>query len=233
MRKPKILHLDVETRPTLAYVWRGYKENINPEQVKEHDGIICWAAKWHGQKGMKFSATWEDKDYLKKLKKLLVEADAVVTYNGDRFDLPKIRGQLLRYRLGPLPKLTSIDIYKYVRKLGLFSGRLAYICQILDLGTKIKHHGFKLWIEVLEKKPSAQRLMKRYNKQDVKLLEEAYEILRPYLDKHPRLHHRDGCKNCGSKHVTKRGYYHTDSYVVERLECQSCGKWDSGKRTKK
>jgi DNA polymerase elongation subunit (family B) len=231
-RSPKILHLDIETRPALAYVWRGYKENIGPDQIKEPDGIICWAAKWHGQKGMKFAGMWTDKDYLKKLKALLIQADAVVTYNGDKFDLPKIRGQLLRYRLGPLPKLTSIDLYKYVRRLGLFSARLIYICEMLGIGTKIKHHGFRLWTEVLEGKASAQNKMRRYNKQDVKLLEELYEILLPYLDKHPRLKSGVGCSRCDSLHVTSRGYYYTATQRVARTECQSCGKWDTGKRSK-
>jgi len=231
LTKPKILHLDVETRPALAYVWRGYKENIGPEQVKEPDGIICWAAKWDGQKGMKFSATWEDKDFLKKLRQMLIQADAVVTYNGDKFDLPKIRGMLLRHGLGPLPRLTSIDLYKTTRRLGFFSARLAYICWMLSLGAKIKHHGFRLWVEVLEGKAAAQRLMKRYNKKDVTLLEELYHKIRAHIPNHPRLRPGAECRKCGSKHVTKRGYYYTKTTKVERLECQSCGDWDTGKRT--
>ena len=232
-RKPRILHLDVETRPALAYVWRGYKENIAPEQIKEADGMICWSAKWHGQRGQKFAAYWDDPDWLKKLWHLLEKADAVVTYNGDKFDLPKIRGMLIRHKLPPLPPLTSIDLYKFTRKLGYFSARLAYICWVLGIGSKIKHHGFKLWPEVLDGKESSRRLMKRYNKQDVRLLEEAYVILRPYLDKHPHLGDKGSCSVCGSMKLHSRGFRYTKTLKIERLQCQACGKWDDGKRTKK
>ena len=231
--KPRILHLDVETRPALAYVWRGYKETINPEQVKEPDGIICWAAKWHGQKGMKFGASWEDPNWLKKLWQLLEKADIVVSYNGDKFDLPKIRGMLVRHKLPPLPPLTSVDLYRFTRKLGYFSARLAYICWLLGIGSKVKHHGFKLWTEVLAGDAAACRLMKRYNKQDVKLLEEAYGILKPYLDKHPPLYGKGQCSTCGSTHLQSRGSRKTKTLVIERLQCQTCGHWDSGKRTKR
>lgn len=230
---PRILHLDVETRPTLAYVWRSRKENINPEQVKEAEGIICWSAKWHGQKAMKFGAYWDDPKFLKKLWDLLVKADAVVTYNGDGFDLPKIRGMLLRHRLPPLPPVTSIDLYRTTRKMGFFSARLAYICWLLGIGAKVKHHGFKLWSEVLDGKESSRRLMKRYNKQDVKLLEEAYNIIKPHIIKHPRLFGKSACGTCGSTHLQSRGHRHTLAFSIERLQCQTCGKWEDGKRTKK
>lgn len=233
MAKPRILHLDVETRPALAYVWRGYKENISPEQVKEADGMICWAAKWDGKRGMKFAAYWDDPEWLKKLYKLLLQADAVVTYNGDKFDFAKIKGMLVRHKLPPLPPILSIDLYKTTRKLGFFSARLAYICWVLGIGSKIKHHGFKLWPEVLEGKTSSRRLMKRYNKQDVILLEEAYQILKRYIDKHPHLGPKGTCSTCGGTHFQSRGTRQTKVYIIERLQCQDCGHWDSGKRTKK
>ena len=222
---PKILHLDIETRPALAYVWRGGKQVVTPEQIKEADGIICWSAKWHGKRGMKFGAYWEDPKYLSKLWDLLVKADAVVTYNGDGFDLPKIKGQLIRFGLPPLPPLTSIDLYKFTRKLGYFSAKLMYLCWLLGIGSKIKHHGFKLWPEVLDGVAASRRIMKRYNKKDVTLLEELYVKLRPYLDKHPHLVGGLACSNCGSTHLQKRGTRLTRTMEIDRLECQSCGAW--------
>lgn len=233
MKQPKILHLDVETKPATALVWRGYKENISPEQVLKPDGIICWAAKWHGQKTMKFGAKWKDKNFLKKLRDLIEQADMVVTYNGDKFDLPKINGALVRARLPPLPPTTSVDLYRAVRRLGFFSGKLAFVAPLLGLGSKIKHHGFSLWKEVMEGNPTSQRLMERYNKQDVKLLEELYTTLRPYLVKHPHVWGGHACSKCGSTHVQKRGHRITKVYQIERLQCQTCGGWDDGRKTKR
>lgn len=229
---PKILHLDIETRPAVAYVWRSHDEHVSPEQVITPDGIISWAAKWDGQKGMKFGCYWKDPDFLQKLWALIDKADAVVTYNGDRFDLPKIKGALVRAGLPPLPPVTSIDLYKAVRRLGYFSGKLAFVAPLLGLGGKVKHHGFGLWRDVLADKPDAKRLMEKYNKQDVKLLEDLYHVLLPYLDKHPHLHGGSGCPNCGSALVTHRGYRRSRTARVERLQCQGCGAWHTGKRSK-
>ncbi len=229
----RILHLDVETKPALAYVWRSHDENVNPEQVMQPDGLICWAAKWDKTAGMKFGADWKDPKFLEKLWKLIEKADAVVTYNGDRFDLPKIKGALVRAGLPPLPPITSIDLYKAVKKLGYFSGRLAFVAPLLGLGSKVKHHGFGLWRDVLAGDVKAQRLMERYNKQDVKLLEDLYHVLLPYLDKHPHLGAKGTCSACGSTHLRRGGYNHSKAYITERLQCLTCGKWDQGKRTKK
>jgi hypothetical protein len=231
--EPKILQLDIETYPAKVYVFGSRKQFISPEQVVDPDGVLCWSAKWTGKPAMKFGAKWDDPKFLEKLWKLIKEADAVVTFNGDGFDLPKIKGALVRAGLPPLPPVTSIDLYKGVKGLGFLSGKLAYVAPLLGLGTKLKHHGFGLWKDVLDGDEKARRLMTRYNKQDVRLQEELYHRLKPYLTKHPHLGARGACAACGSTHLTKQGYKHTTCFVIERLQCQSCGKWDEGKRTKK
>jgi uncharacterized protein YprB with RNaseH-like and TPR domain len=117
MDKPKILILDIETRPAVAYVWRLFKENVGIGQVLEAGGVICFSAKWFGEKGFQFYADWTvgHEEMIRAAHRLLSEADAVVTYNGDKFDLPKLRGEFLLANLLPPPPLTSIDIYKTVR----------------------------------------------------------------------------------------------------------------------
>ena len=44
----KILILDIELAPKIAYVWRFWKENISLKQVKQHGHIMSFAAKWLG-----------------------------------------------------------------------------------------------------------------------------------------------------------------------------------------
>ena len=41
----RLLVLDVETRPNLAYVWKIWDENIGINQIEESTEVICWAAK--------------------------------------------------------------------------------------------------------------------------------------------------------------------------------------------
>ena len=99
--KPKILTLDIETRPALAYVWRMYDENISPAQLVDPGGMICFGAQWLGERKVQFYSDWEHghKGMVKAAHKLLNEADAVVTYNGDKFDIPKMNGEFLLYIL--------------------------------------------------------------------------------------------------------------------------------------
>jgi hypothetical protein len=234
-QRPKILLLDIETRPTLAYVWRLYDENVAVEQIVEPTRMICWAAKWAGESEVVFAAEWGGRARMvRTLHSLISKADAVITYNGDKFDLPKINGEFLLAGLPPAPPIPSIDLYKTVKRLGFASGKLAFVAPLLKIGEKVKHAGFRLWREVMDGLPAARAEMERYNKQDTRLLDKLYRTLRPYIKSHPYLGTgiAPECPACGSKKVQKRGVRRTKSFFVERLHCQDCGSWSDGVRTK-
>ena len=233
----KILILDIETRPAQAYVWRAYGEqNIGVEQIIDAGGIICVGAKWLGEKETYLFSEWEHgrNEMLFHIYTMMLEADAVVTYNGDKFDLPKLQGEFLLLGWDPLPPLTSIDVVKTVRKLGFFVNRLAFIGPFLGVGAKIKHEGFDLWVKVMDGDFKAQNKMGKYCKQDVKLLEKLYLKVRPYIRNHPHMGNvkSTACGACGSKNTQSRGYRRTKSFRIQRLHCQSCGAWGEGKREK-
>jgi hypothetical protein len=233
----KILLLDIETAPTLAYVWRLYDENIGVEQIVKPTRMICWAAKWVGQREMIFGSEWMPggrEAMLAGIHALLAEADAVVTYNGDKFDLPKLMGEFAMAKRSSPGPLTSIDLYKTARKLGLQSSRLAFVAPALGIGEKIKHEGFRLWLQVEAGDERARKRMERYNKQDTRLLEKLYTRLRPFIRNHPYLGsvERGHCPSCESHRLQKRGTRRTKAFVIERLQCQSCGSWTDGVRRK-
>jgi DNA polymerase elongation subunit (family B)/DNA-directed RNA polymerase subunit RPC12/RpoP len=235
--KPKILLLDIETGPGIAYFWNLYDDNIPLDRLIEPGRMLCYAAKWVGQPTIYFGAEWlsERKVMLTKLRDLLSEADAVITYNGDKFDFVKIAGELIVHGVKPCAPVTSIDLYKVVRKLGFASGKLDYVAPFLKIGRKTKHAGFRLWREVLAGDKKAQLKMTKYNIQDTRLLEGLYKTLRPYMQKHPHLRSTSGsyqCANCGSNHLQHRGHRYNRTTKVERLECQKCGAWNTGKRSK-
>lgn len=233
----KILLLDIETKPTLAYVWRAYGEqNIGVEQIAEDGGVICVGAKWLGDKETHLFSDWEHGhiQMLEKVHDMMSFADAVVHYNGDRFDLPKLQGEFLLNGLGPTPPCTSIDCIKAVRKFGFFMNKLAYIGPLLTVGDKIKHEGFSLWTKVMEGDEAAQKRMAKYCVQDVKLLEKLYLKIRPFIRNHPHMGHVGAyeCGACGSTHVQSRGTRRTRAYKIQRLQCQACGSWQDGTRKK-
>lgn len=231
----KVLVLDIETRPTLAYVWRLFKENVGLPQIVDPGGMICVGAKWVGEREMFMFSDWEHghDGMVREIHKLMSEADAVVTYNGDKFDLPKLNGEFLLAGLKPIPPLTSIDVYKTFRhKLGFLSNKLAFVGPLLKVGAKVKHEGFELWSKVQEGDERARKKMERYCAQDVRLLERVYKKIRPFIHNHPHMGKTKGtaCGACESTKLQSRGYRRTKTLRIQRIQCQACGSWQDGKR---
>lgn len=234
--EPKILFLDLEWRPTKAYVWEPWKQDITPEKIIEHGGLLCVGLKFSTDKEVTLYSDWEHghNGMVHKVHQMMSEADAVVTYNGDKFDLRKLEGEFLLAGLAPPPTLTSVDCLKAVKKFGFFMNRLGFIGPFLGLGSKVEHEGFSLWTKVNEGDVNAQKRMAKYCKQDVLLLEKLYYKIRPYIRNHPHLGftQAEQCGACGSVQVQKRGFRRTKTFKIQRLQCQTCGSWMDGKRSK-
>lgn len=233
--KNKILVCDIEWSPATAYVWKMWDENIAPDQLIDAGGLLCFCAHWIGTKDFLFMSEWKDgkKSMAKELRKLLDEADAVVTYNGNRYDLPKIRGHLLLEGEKPFAPPTSIDLIKTVKGLGFVMNRLAYIAPLLGIGSKMKHEGFRLWRSVLEGDNKARARMEKYCVQDVRVTAKLYTKILPFINNHPHLGNDKGeCGACGSKHVQLRGFRRSKFFKTQRLQCNECGSWSTGKRIK-
>lgn len=232
----KVLLLDIETRPTKVYTWRAWDENTTPEKIIEDGGTICVGAKWLGEKETFLFSDWEHGHHqmLSAIHEMISFSDAVVTFNGDRFDLPKLEGEFAIHGLGPTPPVTSIDCLKAVKKFGLFMNRLAYVGPLFGLGKKMEHEGFALWTKVMAGDEKAQKKMGKYCVQDVVLLEKLYLRIRPFIRNHPHMGKVGGhaCGACGSLHVQSRGTRRTRSFKIQRLQCQDCGSWQDGVRKK-
>lgn len=232
----KILVLDIETKPAKAYTFQAYDTNISPEQVIEPGGTICVGLKWFGDKKMYFFADWlhGHEGMLKGVYDMMVEADALVTFNGDRFDLPKLLGEFALAGFPPPPPHTSIDVLKAVKKFGLFMNRLAHVGPLFGAGKKLKHQGFDLWRGVMDGDPKCQKIMERYCVQDVIVLENLYRKIRSYIRNHPHMGTTKSaaCGACGSTQTQSRGYRRTKAFRIQRIQCMSCGSWSDGRKEK-
>lgn len=238
MSQPRILFVDIETRPALAYVWRLYDENVGLEQLLEPSSILSVGWKWKGTKAFHYADVWPVRSKTGRARMLraiydeMGRADAVVTFNGGRFDLPKLTGEFLVAGFKPLAQVTSIDTIRTTKKMGFTSNKLAHVLPLLGLGNKLDTGGFRLWREYMEGKQAARLSMKLYNEGDVRGLERLYDRILPYITDHPYLGDYAGtCPNCGSARVQHRGYRRTRSFKIERIQCNACGTWTSGKRT--
>jgi RNase_H superfamily len=232
--EPKILALDIEWAPALAYVWRMYDENISPDQLIDHGGMLCVCASWVGSNKFMFWSKWEHgrEGMAKAMLDLLTKADAVISYNGIKYDLPKITGEILLAGLSPPPKVAHIDLLKVVKKFAFNMNRLAYIGPLLGLGAKEKHAGFNLWKDVMNGCPKAQKKMTRYCIQDVRITIKLYKKVLPFITDHPNLRGGDVCPNCGSSHTQKRGARVTRFFRIQRNQCQKCAAWFETTRSK-
>lgn len=229
----RLLFIDIEWEPATAYVWQMWDVNISPDQLIDNGGMLCFCAHWHGSKEYQFYSKWEHgrEGMAKAAKSLLEEADAVVTYNGDKYDIPKITGEILLAGLAPPPPVTSIDVLKAVKKFGFVMNRLAYIGPLLKVGGKVKHEGFNLWKDVIAGSTKAQKKMTKYCIQDVKVLVNLYNKVRPFIRTHPHMGtEKHECGACGNKNMQKRGFHRTKSFLTQRLQCQDCGSWSLGTR---
>lgn len=236
----KILLLDVETAPNTAFVWGMFKQNIGINQMIDSSRVMCWSAKWLGDRKVMYSGhnTDEHSVMIAAMHTLMEEADAIITYNGDRFDLPTLKKEFLMLGLKPPSPSKSIDLYKIVKKQFRFpSNKLDYICQELGLGKKTKHTGFQLWVDCMNGDANAWKTMEKYNRQDVKLLELLYNRLVGWLGRSINLNvYGDGdnsCPSCGSTHLQSRGYSVTLSGRSRRYQCQDCGSWSKSTKTEK
>ena len=221
----------------MSYHWRMFKENIGVDQVIEPGGTICFGARWVGEKEVIFHSDWKDghDGMIRAAHALLSEADAVVTFNGDRFDIPKLTGEFLLAGLPPPPSITSIDLIKTIKyRFGFDSNRLAFVGPLLDVGKKMKHEGFDLWVKVMNGDVKAQAKMEKYCNQDVKVTEALYKRIRSYITTHPALRAigSTACTKCGNKTTQRRGYRYTACYRIQRLQCTNCHGWSSGKKEK-
>ncbi len=231
----KILVLDIETAPITALVWGLFNQNIGLNQIRDPGGILCVGLKWLGAKDTYLFSKWEHgyEGMLEAVYSFMEEADGVVTYNGNRFDLPKLRGAFAEIGLTPPAPPSSIDVYQSVRKLGLISNKLAFVGPFFKIGKKLETGGMELWTGVMDGDKKSEKRMAKYCVQDVKLLEVVYQKLLPYIVNHPNLGGGSGsCRACGGVHLQKRGVRLTKLLRIERLRCNSCGTWNDGKRTK-
>ena len=237
MNKPRILLFDCETAPLLANVWRVFKENIGVNQIREHTTMLSYAARFLGSK----ETLYEDaRDYtsdlplVRNLCDLLSNTDFVVAHNGRRFDLKQIRGRALVNGIRPFSPVKVIDTLDIAKNEFAFpSNSLAYLAEVLGCSKKGEHKkfpGFSLWAEVLKGNVEAWDEMKLYNIQDIDTLEEVYLKLRPWATQHPNVAvYEDAeaptCPKCGSTHLQRRGFSHTNVAVYQRFCCAECGGW--------
>ena len=161
---------------------------------------------------------------------LLSEADVVVSYNGEKFDVKRLNQEFMLAGMPPPKPFKNIDVMKSNKaRFELPSRKLDYLVQRTGIGRKTPHTGFQLWIDCMAGDAKAHRLMRKYNEQDVRITEKIYLRLLPWLTNAPHLSmytgHEFACPYCGKKGLNREGVTHTlvQSYWLN--QCPNCEGW--------
>lgn len=241
MSYPTTIVFDIETAPITVATFSLWPDSINHTHILKDWWIItiCW--KELGKKPIqsisvldnkkRFNTNFSD-DYhvIEKFAKVLESAQILIGHNSDKFDLKKFNTRLIFHGLPPLPKPHSIDTLKAWKKIGsTTSNRLDYLGRYFELGGK-KSTSKDLWIKAgIDGDVAAIEEMVKYCKRDVKLLEEFYLLMRPYMTNHPHLGAMSGkdrtrsCPNCGSTKlsISKTRYTAAGLKRVQKI-CNDC-----------
>lgn len=244
-RKPKILLWDLETSHIIGTFFQLFDDSTNYKNILQDWYIFCGAWKWYDEKKVHSVAVHDspsfkpfkrferhpktDRNVVIEIHEALSKADAVIGHNGDRFDLKKFNARAIFHGLKPIPPIIQIDTLKIAKKHFKFtSNRLDYLGDYLGVGHKIKNDP-GLWHECLMGDRKALDRMVKYNKRDVTLLQDVYEILKPYEP--ARVNHNlfaltdNNCPSCGSNNVIRQGFKRTRTTKYQKFQCQDCGAW--------
>lgn len=234
--KPRILLIDIETAPILAYVWGLWKQDIGINQIVDDSYMLCFAYKWLNDHTVSTKSLIDyETDYLrgaevellKDLHELLNEADIVIAHNADKFDVKKINTYFLKHGFNKPTPYKVVDTLKIAkRKFRFTSNKLAYITDFLEGTNKLENSGMSLWIGCMEGNSNSWKEMLNYNVQDVLALEDVYIKLRAW-DNHPNLGHyynddKTRCTTCGGTNFENIKPVYTNVSAFSAIRCLDC-----------
>ena len=214
--------MDIETTPHLGYFWGLWDQNIGIDMIVEPSRVLCVSAKWVGEPTM-----WDKGEAgLRLAWDCLDAADAVVHYNGERFDVKRLNQEFALREWGLPAPFKNIDLMKTAKaRFDLPSNKLAYVARFFGVGVKGETGGFETWKGCMADDAKAWKKMEKYNRQDVTLTEQLYDRLLPYIPNHPNrnLYGDSGCPVCATETVLqRRGYYYTKGGQFVKYQCQKC-----------
>ena len=250
-KKPKILYIDIENS-RMVVEFETYSlyniDRISPKNIKHDWYITCAAWGWLDNETQKVSkiesvkvsdfSTYKrdfrnDKGVVKKLHKVMKDADLIVGHNSDKFDIKKINYRFIKHGLPPIDLPPTVDTLKAARRyFNASSNSLYYLAKEFGVPMKIE-----LAPGVMHKADAgcekSLKKLERYNKGDIKAGAALYFKLLPFIKNHPNLNRIMGiqdrpyeviaCKSCGSHDIYKNGTRPTTTGRRQRWNCRDCG----------
>lgn len=236
----RILILDVERIPgiTQQYWWdRGDLKNryVHYETITRQPRTTLMCAKWYDSDEIIRLAEWDKggrKTFLKRIHKLMAEADIIVGHNVDNADVPWLKGDLhIEAGLPPLPPFKTVDTLKVLRKEfksgAPFKGLDAF-CQVVGIPAKTDRYDRDAMERAVNGSIEDRERLTDYCAGDVIATQGLYDWERPHIRNHPALF-MDGessmntCNRCGaSETLPNAKRYVANVLTYTMLKCANC-----------
>lgn len=228
----RILIVDVERLPGTAWLWDKKPKYVPPNHWITKPRMICWAARWYGQKTMQFKAEWQPggtEAMLETAWNLYDKADFVCGYYSTGADNPWFRQEWGKAGMGSPSPWKDVDLYRTVRQ------QFNFTFNSLDEATtelgrpvgKETHYSIEMAAAAVSGNREAARNLRVYNEADVELAEWLYDRLRPWLKNHPHLGEWGDevrCNRCGSDELTLLPNRYRAVLIDYALyRCDACG----------
>lgn len=226
----RILTFDIETIPARVemdvYDLKLRNPYLHHSKVVEPGRMFSWGAKWYHEPHAVRYRDHRHPDMLRELWELLDSAAYVIHYNGDRFDLRKVRGYFARAGLPPFRQPKSIDLIKTVRTMGWESNSLDYATRMCGVRRKVDNGGAGRIAAALSGDEQAYRDVRTYCVGDVRATEDLWDVLRPWIKSHPIMGYpgddRLRCPRCLSTDVRDVGAVQAVVIRYRQHRCGSC-----------
>jgi len=242
----KILLLDIETTPTLAWVWatQVWKATISHKHLVSNWIMLTWSAKWLDEEEVfsdrltgEEAVLEDDGRIVTSLWLLLDEADVVIAHNGCQFDIPNINTRCVLHGLHPPSPYKQIDTLKVAhQQFGFTHNSLDALAGFFGIEGKIQTD-FQLWKDCIHGNEQALFDMEEYNRNDVIVLEKIYHFLKPYMKGHPNLDlyndtENPVCPTCGKHTLSwmEGKYFYTQAVRYQIYRCTECGSISRAKK---
>lgn len=177
-----------------------------------------------------------DRNVVKAIADVLSKADMWITWYGGGFDIPYLNSRLLYHKLPVLPRVPHVDGWRVARgQMKMHSNRLASVSSFLGVEEKTPLNG-PIWIRASAGHKPSIKYVVQHCRQDVVVLEQVYNIIKPLAITHPNVGLMNGlthaCPKCGIEgKMQKRGSYVAKTRVCQRVHCQNCGSWSRFNKT--
>lgn len=226
-----IVFWDTEFTPNEGFFWGLWDQRIPTTFVNETQRMLCFGAREYGKRTKVVDERVGRVEMLTELRDTLEAADLVVSWNGVKYDTRMANREFVKEGLTPPAPYKEVDLMRIVKQRFAFaSNKLDFVARELGVGHKVDTGGFDLWRGVMAGDEASWKKMRRYQKQDVELLEKLFEVLKPWIKMPHPVTDEPGlvCRNCGGKHLQRRGEARTLQSIYPRYQCVTCGTWLRG-----